>query len=124
MISVPLIINGKDFHRIATSYDYVPEITYDRIVTTQDGTEHPFGMKIRPGIEFKIMLSREHNGEEYRALTAYPLVVEYEHPDLGRLQAAFRLDCNLEKSLAIHNCVDEANYYESGPIRLRALEVI
>ena len=124
MISVPLIINGQDFQRIATSYAYVPEITYDRIVTTQDGTEHPFGMRVRPGIEFTVMLSREHNPEDYKVLTSTPLMVEYDHPDLGWQYAEFRLDCNLEKSLAIRNCVDGANYYESGSIRLRALEVL
>lgn len=56
MVGVHLIINGRDFGRILTDYKLRQEIKYDQIVTTMDGTEHPYGRTSRDVMEFSTFL--------------------------------------------------------------------
>lgn len=124
MIKAHLTINGQNMAPVTTDFKVIHEITYEKIGTTQDGTEHEFGKRLRPIIEFSVMLSREATPEDYRALLQDPIMVEYDDPDAGFRKLPFRLDCNLEKTLECWNCVQHANYFSSGGIRLRCKEVI
>ena len=124
MIRTRFVINGQDMARVTTAFKVIHEISYEKIVTTQDGTEHEFGKRLRPIIEFSVMLSREATPEDYRALLQDPIAVEYDDPDAGFRRLPFRLDCNLEKTLECWNCVQHANFFSSGTIRLRCKEVI
>lgn len=124
MIKARFVINGQDMARVTTDFKAIHEITFEKIVTTQDGTEHEFGKRLRPIIEFSVMLSREAAPEDYRALLQDPLIVEYDDPDAGFRRLPFRLDCDLEKTLECWNCVQRANFFSSGTIRLRCKEVI
>lgn len=124
MIKVPFVVNGQDMAPVTLTFRVTHEVTYERVVTTMTGSEHTFGRRLRPIIEFTVMLSREASGEDYRALLREPMTVEYGDPDAGLLELPFRLDCNLEKQLECWNCVDNFNYYSSGTIRLRCKEVL
>lgn len=124
MKGITLVANGQDLGKIATSYKCYHEITYEKIITTQDGTEHYFGKKERPIVEFTLPLLPDSSSADYDALTKEPLMVTFDDPDVGILDREMRLDCNWEKAFAIRNCVDRRCYYSSGTIRLRAKEVL
>lgn len=124
MIKSIFNINGQDFSRIVTDISYSKEVSYRKVVETIDGKEHGFGRRIRPVIQFRIMISREHMPADYEALTKVPLIVEYDDPDAGYRKAEFRLDDDLSKVFAVWNCVDQANWFHSEAITLRSVEVI
>ncbi len=124
MKGINLIIGTQDIGKIAASCRCTNEVTYEKILTTQDGTEHDYGMKLRPIVEFTLWLTPDTSRADFDALTAKPLMVTFDHPDLGTMTREMRLDCDLDKAFEILNCVDRRCWYSSGTIRLRAKEVL
>lgn len=122
-MKILLIINGQDFAPITAQYALTHEVTYDRVIQTMDGAEHPVGRATRDIIELELFLTFEGLREDYKALTAEPLIIEYDDPDKGAQKKVFRLDSDLSQAFQMHSAVFHTNIYKSGPIRLRALEV-
>lgn len=118
-------INGTDFGPIIKDLRIIHEITYEQIVITQDGREHLFGRRDRPIIEFSIHLLKSNvDAGIFHVLKMIPMNIGYNDPDIGVVEKQFRLDGNIEKELAVWNCVENGFYFDSGTIRIRSLEVI
>ena len=124
MIKTTFKISGEDFSQKIIDLSFPKEVTYRKVVETLDGKEHNLGRKIRPIIQFRLMISSELTADDFGALVATPLMVQYVDPDVGLRQAEFRLDSDLSKIFAVWNCIDESNWYYSEPITLRAVEVL
>lgn len=122
MVKTTLVINGRDFSKILIDYKLRQIVEYDKIITTLDGTEHPFGRATRDEIEFSTYLLLDRFQDDYNALQEQPLTVEYDDNNLQRRKRQFRLDCNLEKAYQMHSPI-YGNVYKGGTIRLRCLEV-
>lgn len=121
MIDIHLMINGRYFTPLLSTYDVTEEIQYQEKVTTLDGTEHYFGRTKRDILKFKLFPFTDFSQDDFDALTETPLVVEYDKR--GEIKKAeFNLDCDLESRFLLLSC-DGMRRYNGQEITLRARKV-
>ena len=119
-MDITLTIDGLALsHRLST-YSVTQEVTYRKIITTLDETEHPYPGKIRPIINFSLIPGTD---EEDAALydTLENLIFNVTYTEKGEdVTRQMRLVSNLE-SVFLLKSVDGKRRYRQGTIRLRGL---
>lgn len=119
-MDVTLTVNGLDLHDKLSTYRVSQEVTYKKVLTALDGTEHAFGGKIRPIITFSLLpLTEEESAELYHALESliFPATFTNQHTGEDE-EKTFRLTTNIESAFALRS-VDGKRRYRGTEIQLR-----
>lgn len=68
-MDITLVVNGLDLHTKVSTYHAFYEMTYKKVITTLDDTEHPYPGKDRPVVRFSLLpQTDEEQMELYNAL--------------------------------------------------------
>ncbi len=123
-MDVILLINGRVFSPRLSTYSVEQEISYAKVITTADGTEHSSPPKFRDIVRFSLFpFNDEEANKDYIALSAPFLMVSYTDPSVDRGIKEFRkmrLDSNLNRIFGLRS-IDGNRYYKGGEIVLRAV---
>lgn len=121
-----LTINGRDFSPRLSTYSVEQEVTYRKIITTMDGTEHYSAPQIRDIVNFSLLpFDDETASEDYAVLSALALEVTYTVPTSQYAVKEFRkmrLSSNLEELFGLRS-INGKRYYKGGTITLRAINI-
>lgn len=121
MLDVTLTIGGVDFSNWLSTYTVTREISYNKVITTLDGIEHPYPGTVRPVIDFSFLpLSDEKAAEYYNVLSQLIVPVAYTDPYTGEQGGTMRVTSNLEAAFGLRS-VDGNRYYKGGTVQLRRL---
>lgn len=121
-MDVTLKINDLDISGLLSTYQVTNEITYRRVITTLDDTEHPYPGNIRPIIQFSLFpLTEKQISDIFSALSPLVVDVTYTSPYVGIEQSAYmRVESNIDAVFGIKS-IDGNRYYKGGTIQLRSL---
>lgn len=115
-----MIIDGLDLKDRLLTYSVTQEISYGRVVTTLDKTEHTSIGKVRPEVEFTLTPGTdEENATLFRTLKKMMFDVTYTEDGVD-VTKKMRLVSNLE-SVFLLTSIDGKRRYKIGAIRLRGL---
>lgn len=119
-MDITLTIDGLDLKSRVSTYSVTQEVTYRKVITTLDETEHPYPGAIRPIVNFSLMPGTdEEDSELYTTLKRLIYSVTYMENG-AELTKRMRLVSNLE-SLFLLKSVDGKRRYKNGVIQLRGL---
>lgn len=119
-MDITLIINGLALSSRLSTYSVTQEVTYRKIITTLDETEHPYPRKIRPIINFSLIPGTDEDDEIlYNTLKNLIFNVIYTENGADVIRK-MRLVSNLE-SVFLLTSVDGKRRYKNGAIQLRGL---
>lgn len=122
-MEVTLITNGLDLSKRLSTYNVVKEITYKKVVTTMDDTEHPYPGAKKDVITFSLLPMTDAEGAEvYDALSLLifdaTFTAQYERGiDVTK---RVRVTSNIESTFLLMS-VDGKRRYKGGEIQLREL---
>ena len=119
-MDITLIIGGLALSSRLSTYSVTQEVTYRKIITTLDETEHPYPGKIRPIINFSLIPG---TGEDDEILynTLKNLIFNVIYTENGAdVVRKMRLVSSLE-SVFLLTSVDGKRRYKNGAIQLRGL---
>lgn len=123
MMEVTLIANGLDLSKRLSTYQVTKEITYKKVVTTLDDTEHPYPGAKKDVITFSLLpMTDEEGGEVYDVLYSLIFNATYTAQYAGGLNVTkrVRVTSDLESTFLLLS-VDGKRRYRGGSIQLRAL---
>lgn len=119
-MDITLTIDGLALSSRLSTYSVTQEVTYRKIITTLDETEHPYPGKVRPIINFSLIPGTdEEDAELYNTLENLIFNVTYTEKGVD-VTRKMRLVSNLE-SLFLLKSVDGKRRYRQGNIQLRGL---
>lgn len=119
-MDITLTIDGIALSSRLSTYSVTQEVTYRKIITTLDETEHPYPGKIRPIINFSLIPGTdEEDTTLYEVLEN--LIFNVTYTEKGEdVTRQMRLVSNLE-SVFLLKSVDGKRRYRQGTIQLRGL---
>lgn len=119
-MDITLTIDGLALSSRLSTYSVTKEVTYRKIITTLDETEHPYPGKVRPIVNFSLIPGTEEEDEAlYEVLEK--LVFNVTYTEKGKdVTSQMRLVSNLE-SVFLLKSVDGKRRYRQGTIQLRGL---
>lgn len=119
-MDITLTIDGLALSSRLSTYSVTQEVTYRKIITTLDETEHPYPGKVRPIINFSLIPGTdEEDAALYEVLEK--LVFNVTYTEKGEdVTSQMRLVSNLE-SVFLLKSVDDKRRYRQGTIQLRGL---
>lgn len=119
-MDITLIIHGLVLSSRLSTYSVTQEVTYRKIITTLDETEHPYPGKIRPIINFSLIPGTDEDDEIlYNTLKNLIFNVIYTENGADVIRK-MRLVSSLE-SVFLLTSVDGKRRYKNGAIQLRGL---
>lgn len=119
-MDITLIINGLALFSRLSTYSVTQEVTYRKIITTLDETEHPYPRKIRPIINFSLIPGTDED-DEILYNTLKNLIFNVTYTENGAdVTRKMRLVSNLE-SVFLLKSIDGKRRYRQGTIQLRGL---
>lgn len=120
MDNITLTVFGLDLSERVLNYSVSREVSYQKVVTTLDGTEHPYPGTVRPTVSFTLLPGTdEEDVALYEALEE--LVGEVTWLDNGTARTdTMRLTSSLESVFLLRG-VDGKRRYKQGTITLRRL---
>lgn len=123
MIDEMLVIDGLDLQSRLSTFDATQEVSYKKIITTLDDTEHPYTGTLRPVLTFSLLpATEEEDAELYETLKRLVFNVEYTERGV-EVARKMRLVSNLQ-SVFLLKSSDGKKRYKGGEIQLRALSSI
>ena len=119
-MDITLIIDGISLSSRLSTYSVTQEVTYRKIITTLDETEHPYPGKIRPIINFSLIPGTDED-DAILYETLEKLIFNVVYTEKGEdVTRKMRLVSNLE-SVFLLKSVDGKRRYKQGTIQLRGL---
>lgn len=117
-MDIPLIVNGFDVSSRLSTYRVDHEVTYKRVVTTMDDTEHALPSKIRPIITFSLLPgTEEEDAAFYNAVSSLEFYATFL--DKGRsVTQKVRVTSSLTERFLLTS-FDGKRRYRGGDIQLR-----
>lgn len=120
MLDITLTIDDLDLKSRLLTYSATREVTYRKVITTLNDTEHPYKGALRPIVQFSLMPGTdEEDAELYNTLEKLIFNVTYTYKGQDKIEK-MRLVSNLE-SVFLLKSVDGKRRYKNGVIELRAL---
>ena len=121
-MDITLIVNGIDLHNKLSYYNVTKEITYKKVVTTLDGTEHASKGRKRDIITFSLFPMTDSESKSlYDALSS--LIFQAKYTDTytnADVENTVRVVSNIE-SMFLLKSIDGNRRYRGGEIQLRVL---
>lgn len=119
-MDITLTIDDISLSSRLSTYSVTQEVTYRKIITTLDETEHPYPGKIRPIINFSLIPGTdEDDATLYQTLEK--LIFDVTYTEKGEdVTQKMRLVSNLE-SIFLLKSVDGKRRYRQGTIQLRGV---
>lgn len=120
-MDVTFTLNGRDLAPRLSTYDVRKEISYSKVVTTMDGTEHA-AAKDRDVITFRLWpFSDETGAADYAVLASGSISATYTDPHTGETRTReVRLASDIDAAFGLRS-IDGNRYYKGGDIVLRAV---
>lgn len=119
-MNVTLKINTVDISNRLSTYIVTNEINYNSVLTTLDGTEHPYPGMVKPIVTFSLIPGTWVEDQElYNELSKLLVTVEYMYLD-AIYTRQMRVTSNIESKFLLLS-VDGKRRYKSGEITLRGL---
>lgn len=119
-MDITLTIDGLALSSRLSTYSVTKEVTYRKIITTLDETEHPYPGKVRPIVNFSLIPGTdEEDAVLYEVLEKLVFNVTYTEKGEDATRP-MRLVSNLE-SVFLLKSVDGKRRYRQGTIQLRGL---
>lgn len=119
-MDVTLTIGSLDLKKRLLTYDVTREVTYRKVITTLDETEHPYPGKVRPAVSFTLMPGTdEEDAALYNTLENLIFNVTYTEKGVD-VTRRMRLVSNLQ-SVFLLVSVDGKRRYKNGAIQLRGI---
>jgi hypothetical protein len=121
-MDVTLIVNGLDLHERLSTYNVKYNVTYRKVVTTLDDTEHVYPGATKPVVTFSLMpMTDEESAAIYSALSDLVFPLKFTDPYAGAdATATARVVSDLDATFALKS-VDGKRRYKGGSIQLRGL---
>lgn len=122
-MDITLQLNGKSLSDRVLTYSVMREVTYQNVITTLDGTEHPYSGALRPILSFTLLPGTDdEDAALYEVLRNLILDVTYTEDGVD-VTRRMRVVSNLE-SVFLLKSVDGKRRYKSGTIQLRGTESV
>ena len=119
-MDITLTIDGLALSSRLSTYSVTQGVTYRKIITTLDETEHPYPGKIRPIINFSLIPGTDED-DAILYETLEKLIFNVVYTEKGEdVTRKMRLVSNLE-SVFLLKSVDGKRRYKQGTIQLRGL---
>ena len=119
-MDVTLIVNGLDLSGKLSTYSVTDEVTYKKVITTLDGSEHPSGGTARPVVTFSLLpLTDEETAELYNKLSTFIFPATFTRHGKDE-QRNVRVVSNLSTTFLLRS-VDGKRRYKGSEITLRGL---
>lgn len=123
MLDVTLVIDDLDLQSRLLTFEASSEVTYRKVITTLNETEHPYKGALRPIVRFTLMPGTdEEDAQLYDTLKNLIFNVRYTYKGAERTEK-LRLASNLETVFLLKSA-DGKRRYKNGEIVLRALNAI
>ena len=120
-MTITALINNVDFAPALSTWSVSKEISFDKVVTSLDGSERAFGKRTRTIISFSLLPYTENQcGTYYNALMPGIVSVKFTDDD-GKIKTKeMRVTSPLE-SLFLLDSIDGKRRYKGGNITLRQM---
>ena len=121
-MNITLQIGALDVHKKMSTYNVRREVSYSKVITTMDDTEHAARAKDRYIVETSFFpMTEEEATAYYEALKSDTVAVTFTDPYSGTdLTKTMRVTGDLEASFALVS-VDGKRRYKGGTVQLRAV---
>lgn len=121
-MDITLMIGSLDAHKKVSTYSVQREVSYDKVVTTMDGTEHAARGKDRYIVTASFLPMTEAEATAYcTALSGSTVDVTFTDPYAGIDRTkTMRVTSNLDAAFALLS-IDGERRYTGGDIQLREI---
>lgn len=123
MMEVTLIANGLDLSNRLSTFSVTKNITYKKVVTTMDDTEHPYPGAKKDIVTFSLLPQTDEEGAEvYNALSSliFDATFTSQYAGGNDVTKRVRITSDLESTFLLLS-VDGKRRYRGGEIQLREL---
>lgn len=119
-MDISLKFGSLDVHNRVSTYSVQKEITYPKVVTTMDGTEHAARSKDRYVVSVSLFpMTESETAAVYQALLDSVISVTFTDPySHSSIIRPMRVTSNLDSAFALLS-VDGQRRYKGGAIQLR-----
>lgn len=121
-MDITLKLGALDVHEKVSTYNVRREVSYSKVITTMDDTEHAARSKDRYIVETSFFpMTESESTEYYNALMGDTMSVTFTDPYSGADTAkTMRLTSDLEAAFALVS-VDGNRRYKGGAVQLREI---
>lgn len=121
-MDISLKFGTLDVHNRVSTYSVQKEITYPKVITTMDGTEHAARSKDRYVVSVSLFpMTESETKAVYQALSGSVVSVTFTDPYMASdIIRPMRVTSNLDSAFALKS-IDGNRRYKGGTIQLREI---